>query len=213
MLLALGRLIWVLVCGAFLAIIFFWVAVDLYLFMRLQALWSFVESGIVSGEGSISVRLALIRYAATAWLDSPIFGHGVRAFEKESGFGIYAHNNYLELLYDFGFVGFLFFYLPLAVAFVAALVDLRRSRVNRGWSALLLGLLVFWFVQDFFIVSYFRYSTWSLFLLMIFAWRKMDAQRLAAPYSRSFGDSRGTSIRKDHCSQPVCRYPTSNWSD
>ena len=48
------------------------------------------------------------------WFESPIFGHGLDAFKffnkETTGHFFYSHNNYVEMLYDFGILGFLFYY-------------------------------------------------------------------------------------------------------
>ena len=62
-------------------------------------------------------RILLIQFGWERFLESPILGHGIncfRFFSNQSslflGKNYYAHNNYIELLADIGFVGFFIYY-------------------------------------------------------------------------------------------------------
>lgn len=55
-------------------------------------------------------RLSLIDVGLKLWKDSPLFGHGFDQFAMLSGFGAYAHNNYVELAVSGGVIAITLFY-------------------------------------------------------------------------------------------------------
>lgn len=67
---------------------------------------------------SDETREHMIYGAFMGWLDNPLtflFGHGVDSFKfynfsSLTGHFFYAHNNYVEMLYDFGIIGFAIYY-------------------------------------------------------------------------------------------------------
>lgn len=154
-------------------VLLFSITLELNIFVRLQRLLTFFQEGKINSARSISLRLEMIHYGAVEWLKNPLLGQGIRAFEKYSNFGYYSHNNYVEILYNFGIIGFVLFYIPIAITSFASLRAICRRKVERHWALLLLLLSMFWFIRDWFIVSYFRYSNWTLLMLMIYAWRSM----------------------------------------
>ena len=67
-------------------------------------------------ESSYISRMQYLELAPRLFLESPIIGHGLDAFRIVSGFGVYAHNNYIELLVNSGVVGFSLYYITLLLA-------------------------------------------------------------------------------------------------
>lgn len=59
-----------------------------------------------SNENSAVERRLLINYAIDNFLKSPIFGNGIYYSQKLSGFDVSAHNQILEVLANFGLIGF-----------------------------------------------------------------------------------------------------------
>lgn len=55
-------------------------------------------------------RFLMIKKAIQMFKEKPILGHGAGAFKAISGFDIYSHNNYVELLSNYGIIGFCLFY-------------------------------------------------------------------------------------------------------
>lgn len=62
------------------------------------------------GDGSTMERMNMIHDAATFWKQNPFFGIGLNLFSVKGAYGVYAHNNYLELLATTGIVGFISYY-------------------------------------------------------------------------------------------------------
>lgn len=73
---------------------------------------------LFSGQGSEvsgdDTRKQIFDLAFTGWLERPLLGHGIDSFkfynQAITGHFYYAHNNFVELLYDLGVTGFLSFY-------------------------------------------------------------------------------------------------------
>ncbi len=57
-------------------------------------------------EGQKNVRFEMIEEALDLWLQSPIIGNGAGQFAAATSHGVYSHNNYTEVLCDYGVVGF-----------------------------------------------------------------------------------------------------------
>lgn len=60
--------------------------------------------------GSTLKRVDMIKKATQMFWEKPIFGWGISAFARYSGYGYYCHNNYMELLVSGGIVGFIIYY-------------------------------------------------------------------------------------------------------
>jgi hypothetical protein len=70
-------------------------------------------------EGSsVYIRERMVSVGLQLWAKQPIEGHGAGQFMSLSGFGMYAHNNYVELLANDGIIGLVLYYtLPAAMLF------------------------------------------------------------------------------------------------
>ena len=79
-------------------------------FFRFNSFLEQIESNNSVGlnTGSTSERIFFIEKAIDGFFDSPLYGHGFRSFEAK--FTLYSHNNYLELLYSIGIIGFFLYY-------------------------------------------------------------------------------------------------------
>ena len=70
--------------------------------------------GIYTGEYNYShstdMREALIMTALECFSSKPLFGWGFNATARFSPYNVYAHNNFVEILANYGIVGFLFYY-------------------------------------------------------------------------------------------------------
>lgn len=94
--------------------------ISVYLVMNIDFLYQAVGvrlEGIVNaimGEGHIDAstaeRMALIDTGLKLWEESPVLGHGINTFTPLAGFGLYAHNNYIEEGVGMGIVGVFIWY-------------------------------------------------------------------------------------------------------
>lgn len=110
--------------------------------VRFEGLFS-----LFSGKGTIDYstieRMKMIQTAFSGWLDSPIWGHGTDSFKILSGFGGYAHNNYLELLFDLGMTGFIVYYSFIVKNVIGLMRKEGKNTSILFWLFVGVGLLLF----------------------------------------------------------------------
>lgn len=162
----------ILLVGIVCAVLFF-VAV-----MKIPVLYDIIGnrmesliSGAVSGEDkdqSYIVREHLTELAMEKYKESPVFGHGLDSFRTmEGSYGLYAHNNFAELLCCTGIVGFILFYLPYGVALLKLIYSLvvRNSKL----IMLALSLLIIETAMEYGNVAYFErlYLTLVMFTYVV----------------------------------------------
>ena len=118
---------------------------------RVESMFDFF-SGDTEADGSVNTRFNMIEVAKEIFIDNPILGAGLNNFKYLTYHGTYAHNNYYELLACLGIVGFVIYYLPLAIFLLRAV---RLWRKDRQDAIVPLAILTILFVSDFAAVSYF----------------------------------------------------------
>ena len=110
-----------------------------------------------SGDESTRQRLSYIRNGFNLFKSRPIHGYGADNFAIASGTGTYAHNNFTEVMVDFGAVGFLLYYAMYIIAF-------NRLRKNSNtYSKFLFVLFVVYIFMETAVVTYFDKLQWILF--------------------------------------------------
>ncbi len=77
---------------------------------RFETVIEYETGNAVSADTSAMVREAMREKAMVLWTDHPIFGYGLNMFTAVSGFGMYTHNNFLELMCNHGIVGMILYY-------------------------------------------------------------------------------------------------------
>jgi hypothetical protein len=94
-------------------------------------------------EASSSVRMAMLTRAVELWSEHPLLGCGFGGFARLSGFGVYSHTTFGEVLCNGGLVGLtlvlVFFLVPATQ--LAAMVQRPEGECDARLSA---GLLSFW---------------------------------------------------------------------
>lgn len=116
--------------------------------------------------GSDAIREKMVEIGLEGWLEAPIFGHGLDNFKYYCQDVLnrfcYAHNNYVELLYDIGLIGFVAYYIFITYMFIK-LIKLPEALLK--YKILGIGLLVGIAVFDFGGVSF--YTALSICALAI----------------------------------------------
>lgn len=81
---------------------------------RFDGLLGFLSGTGESNVSSDDLRLKMIKNGLLGWTERPILGHGLDSFKffnrNTTGHMFYSHNNYVEMLYDFGLLGFILYY-------------------------------------------------------------------------------------------------------
>lgn len=126
----------------------------------LAAFQTLIGTSIKSDTATISRELYM-DYGFLLGSRNLIFGYGVKGFGKYSGVGTYAHNNYAEVLCDFGVVGLVIFYLPLLIMTIRAIKDKKVDK------AFIISFVVYYFIASFSNVLYYK-KLYYVFLSLLF---------------------------------------------
>lgn len=133
---------------------------------RFEGFFSFISGSDNGQVSSDSTRKKMIEIGFQEWTRRPIFGHGLDSFKffnrMETGHMYYSHNNYVEMLYDFGLIGFLFYYI-FVYKLYKKLVALPEEHKN--YSILGIGILIELLVFDMGGVAY--YMNGNMIMLCI----------------------------------------------
>lgn len=138
---------------------------DVAFFSSMNQRLSTLIQGLVGNTGfsaSDESRFSMIKLGLDMFFEKPLLGHGAGAFKETSGFGKYSHNNYIELLVNFGMVGFCLYYYVIISKLKTAL---RGIYFGKTIEKLFLTLLIVRLFSDFGNVSY--YDKFSLAILGI----------------------------------------------
>ena len=97
----------------------------------------------IGAESSGQARVDMLGRAFALWTEHPFFGCGFDGFARESGFGVYSHTTFGEVLCNGGLVGItllgIYYLLP-----SIHMVGLLLRTMGTPGSRLFMGLLVFW---------------------------------------------------------------------
>lgn len=109
--------------------------------VRFESLFNTLFYGADASESDYH-RIMYAKLAFWGWLKSPLWGNGFNNFrlynQLHTGFLTYAHNNYLELLFDLGIIGFAYFY-----SYIVKLIKrLTNIKEFRDYKMLAVGLII-----------------------------------------------------------------------
>ena len=106
------------------------------------------------------------------WQECPLWGHGHDTFKYYNqivtGHLFYAHNNYAELLYDLGLVGFALYY-----GYICKLGHslFKLNDENREYKVLGIALLIELLIFDIGGVSYYTVMTQIVLCITFLCWK------------------------------------------
>lgn len=122
----------------------------------------------VKGDASTRQQMYLMEQGIRVWMEHPFAGVGWQNYRFYNGAGLYAHNNYVELLASLGIVGFLLYYaMFLRVGYLLFARFLRRRVYSE--DILLLGFAFNSLIVEIgSITVYFKERL--ILLLVIFYW-------------------------------------------
>lgn len=108
--------------------------------------------GFFGGEGadaSTSTRMGLVEHGIDFFFMSPVIGHGGANFSAldaayfNANRGYYAHNNFIEVLTDYGLIGFVLYYWIYILMIMHSIVKIKTlSSIQLAVFSLLLTLLI-----------------------------------------------------------------------
>ena len=116
---------------------------------RLDGLWGYVLNG--SGDKSTYSRGVMVKLAVDTFKAYPFTGIGLHNFKQINPYGLYAHNNFAEMLSCLGMVGFFFYYIVIGKEL---LICLKQFYKDRGVNRLAAVLLICFLANEYATVSY-----------------------------------------------------------
>lgn len=125
-------------------------------------------------DGSTEVRMKMIEAALKKWPDRPLFGHGFDSFKyynasSVTGHEYYSHNNFVELLYNQGIVGFLTYY----SFYVYLLYSALKAKGTSLYKGFVVGVVFAWLVIEY---GYVTYSVTPMQFMLFFAFYSLQNQ-------------------------------------
>lgn len=129
---------------------------------------TFVNSltGVGEVDHSTAIREDMIKYGLIEFKNHILLGHGINNSKivtmKYFGMSTYLHNNYAELLYSVGIIGFLAYYAMFAYL-IKKLYNLFKRKVE--FSEILLIMLTIHLVMNYGMVAYYSKETYILLLV------------------------------------------------
>lgn len=143
---------------------------------RIESLLLYIQ-GEEFEEGSLNVRVNFINLAWKESQNSLFWGHGLDCFRLlRYAFGVYSHNNFVEILYSLGWTGVALYYLPYVKAFLNVPRAMKR---NRELASVALAIFVPYVICDYMNVTYF---TRLLLIVPVMAMMILDKRGLKNEY-------------------------------
>ncbi|GEM_PF-6537497 len=125
---------------------------------RMLGMYNYFTDGGGKRDTSISIRMYYIATAKKLFLENPMLGVGLGNFsyvlDDLAGNGVYAHNNYMEIVADLGLVGvivYYWFYIYLVIKLLGQ--TLRRQKL----SLLYLVLMILFMAVEYGQVTYYQH--------------------------------------------------------
>ena len=164
-----SNLLYIIPVGGFVILI-------IYLVMNNEVLYQMMGrrmEGIlfmITGEGdagrSTLIRKDLIDTGLQQFTENPIIGYGMNNYRFMSKYNLYAHNNFIELLVDYGIIGFALYYtLPVVLLYKSCVMWITKTKE----VFISIIFMVIFFVNDYGVVSY--YSS-IVIIIMVASYRK-----------------------------------------
>lgn len=133
---------------------------------RMENFFNFLKLG--EGSASDVERSSFISQGIKYWISSPVWGNGLGS--SVYYMGMYAHNNFIEILMSVGLLGFVLFYRPIIASIVAYIKNKIIVRVEKTEMVLGFSLLIMSFVCGVAAVYYFdRYWMILIFSTIMMA--------------------------------------------
>lgn len=163
---------------------------------RIVALFDFYQNGTGNysiSQGSLGIRAYFIDFAKELFRQKPILGNGFANFsvivgdKGETGTGVYAHNNYWEILADLGIVGFILYYWFYAYMGIKLITKLIKDKTN-GIASLGLSMLLTLVILEWGVVSMSSFLV-HIVITFIYATSKIETDGIKKyHYIESRGD-------------------------
>lgn len=174
--LLIGKKITLKSAAKYLVILLIVAMIGIYAIMKIDFLYDLLGHRIdslimeVTGEArdpSSSQRDRMISRGLEYFSEHPIIGIGTDGFKfdfkEETGIFKYSHNNFIEMLANYGIIGFVLFYAWMPIAIIKMFRSYKNKKENL--NLFFIGTLLTLIVLDYWTVSYYRIHFLLLFIL------------------------------------------------
>ncbi|MCB6992803.1 O-antigen ligase family protein [bacterium 210820-DFI.6.37] len=138
---------------------------------RLQDMFATFGIGTAATTAqSTSIRNSYILMGLKSMWNHPLFGGGMNYFQYINNAHYYSHNNYIELLNNFGIVGTLIYYVPFVKKIPELYKNVKFEKVEekRTVEVFLFIYLLTKFVLDYAMVSYSTMCVFNIEFLVVY---------------------------------------------
>ena len=136
--------------------------------VRMEGLLAFVTGDVSSADSSSIIRGRMIQIGLDKWMQSPIWGYGFDSFKYYNqivtGRFYYSHNNFVELLYNEGIIGFVLYdWYYIRVIMIAWK---RKAVIPQKTRAFVISAVLSMLVYEYGAINYTSTSTMILLCLI-----------------------------------------------
>ena len=133
------------------------IEIEFSVFDRFLGMYDTLSDNSSNEDGSTSQRSNLIIEGLRLWSERPLFGWGPGQYRwvNKVDFGYYSHNNYIEILVNFGLLGFLIFY-SIHIYLLRKLFKLKKMKQRNNEVNWLLIMLFSLLITDITYVTYYN---------------------------------------------------------
>jgi O-antigen ligase len=123
---------------------------------------------ITEGVGDVSAvsRVVLIKEGIALAIRNPIVGVGLDNFRLHNPYRSYAHNNYVEVLSDTGFVGGILYY-GIYFCIILKILKLRKRVKSPMLNMIMICIMFDLFIRQVFDVTYAQKGTWIFLAITV----------------------------------------------
>lgn len=136
--------------------------------VRFEEFFAFFNGDLNKADSSTIVRAQMINMGLSRWLCNPIWGYGFDSFKyynaSITGHFYYSHNNFIEMLYNGGIIGFCIYY---SFYLYVLLLSIRHcNELNRSFAALTVASVISMLVYE---ITAINYTSTQFMILMCMA--------------------------------------------
>ena len=133
------------------------IEIELSVFDRFLGMYDTLSDNSSYEDGSTSQRSDLITEGIRLWPERPLLGWGPGQYASVNkvGFGVYSHNNFIEVLVNFGLLGFFIFY-SVHIYLLRKLFKLKKMKQRNNEVNWLLVMLFSLLIIDLTFVTYYN---------------------------------------------------------
>jgi O-antigen ligase len=143
--------------------------------VRFEGFFEFLGDNRGKADSSTLLRYQMIDAAWEKWLERPLFGYGFDSFKYYNeqfvtGHRYYSHNNFLELLYNQGIVGFAIYY----SFYVYLVIKAWRLKNNFLYRGFIIGAVAAWLLFEYYGITY---STTPTQIMLFFCFNLINQSK------------------------------------